>query len=288
MVELIHLPDHKVERVLVNNRKLHDAVAALNLTQVEFLKIDIGGKIVLDACAIQPSKLDPSRKYPLFFHVYGEPHGQTVRDVWKGRQGLWHHMLAQQGYIVASVDNRGTMSPRGRAFRKVVHKQIGILAPKEQAAAAQALLKRWPHADPGRVGIWGWSGGGSMSLNAILQFPDIYHAAMAVAPVPNQRLYDSIYQERYMGSPGENAEGYRLGSPLSYASQLKGNLLIVHGTGDDNCHYQGVEALMNEFIANNKPFTVMPYPNRTHSISEGRNTTRHLYQLLTTYLKSNL
>src|SRR5262249_49408988 len=157
-----------------------------------------------------------------------------------------------------------------------VHQQIGILAPAEQAAAVRALAGRWSFVDTNRIGIWGWSGGGSMSLHAILQFPEVYQMAMAVAPVPNMRLYDTIYEERYMGLPEDNADGYRRGSPITYASRLKGNLLIVHGTGDDNCHYQGVEALANELIAYNKPFTLMPYPNRTHSISEGRNTTRHL------------
>ena len=216
------------------------------------------------------------------------PHGQTVRDAWFGPRGLWHWMLAQQGYIVASIENRGTIVPRGRAWRKVVYRKIGQLAPQDQAAATRELLKRWPFADPDRIGIWGWSGGGSMSLNAIFRYPELYHTAMAVAPVPNQRLYDTIYQERYMGLPSDNADGYRNGSPLTFAHQLKGNLLIVHGTGDDNCHYQGVELLINELITRDKKFTVMPYPNRTHSISEGANTTKHLYSLLTKYLQEHL
>ena len=286
--ELIRLPDHKVERVLVANKKLRDNLAKLRQPASEFLRLDIGGKTLLDAWIIQPPGLNPARKYPLLFYVYGEPHGQTVRDAWTGQRGLWQMMLAQQGYVLASVDNRGTMTPRGREWRRSVHRQIGILAPQEQAAAARVLFQRCSFVDTNHVGIWGWSGGGSMSLNAILQFPDLYQTAMAIASVPNQRLYDSIYQERYMGSPDDNAEGYRRGSPLTYAGQLKGNLLLVHGTGDDNCHYQGVEMLMNELIAHHKPFTVMPYPNRSHGISEGRNTTRHLYALLTRYLHQNL
>jgi dipeptidyl-peptidase-4 len=138
------------------------------------------------------------------------------------------------------------------------------------------------------VGIWGWSGGGSMSLNAIFKYPHLYHTAMAVAPVPNQRFYDTIYQERYMGLPGDNVAGYSQGSPINYAHQLQGNLLIVHGSGDDNCHYQGTEALINELIRHNKHFTMMVYPNRSHSIKEGANTTRHLRELLTRYLTDNL
>ena len=288
VVELIRLPDHQVVRVLADNRTLREKLATLKLPTVEFLKVDIGEGITLDARCLKPPGLDPSAKYPLLMYVYGEPHGQLVRDSWGGAQGLWHWMLAQQGYLVASVDNRGTAAPRGHAWRKSVHRQIGILASQEQAVAVQALLQRWPFADAARVGVWGWSGGGSMSLNAIFRYPDLYRTAIAVAPNADQLLYDSIYQERYMGLPGDNAEGYRLGSPITFARQLKGNLLLVHGTGDDNGHYQGTEMLMNELIAHNKHFSVMPYPSRSHALSEGTNTTRHFYGLLTRYLNDNL
>jgi len=288
VVELIRLPENKTVRVLADNRKLREKLATLKLPTAEFLKVDIGEGITLDARCLKPPGLDASAKYPLLIHVYGEPHGQIVRDMWGGAQGLWHWMLAQQGYIVASVDNRGTAAPRGRAWRRSVHRQIGILASQEQAAAVKALLQRWPCADAARVGVWGWSGGGSMSLNAIFRYPDLYQTAIAVAPNADQLLYDSIYQERYMGLPEDNVEGYRLGSPITFASQLKGNLLLVHGTGDDNDHYQGTERLMNELIAHNKQFTVMPYPNRSHALYEGANTTRHLYGLLTRYLNENL
>jgi dipeptidyl-peptidase 4 len=294
IVELIRLPGHEVVRTLIHNQPLRVACAALRQPSTQFLRVEIGDGTLLDAWCLTPPDLDLSgptdstRRYPVLFYVYGEPHGQTVRDAWNGKTGLWHRMLAQQGYIVASVDNRGTPAPRGRAWRKIVHRQIGILSAEDQAAAAQALLQRWPYADTGRVGIWGYSGGGSSSLHAIFRFPNVYQTAMAVASVPNQRLYNSIYQERYMGSPADNADGYRRGSPLTYAAGLQGNLLIVHGTGDDNCHYQGVEMLLNELIAHNKPFTVMPYPNRTHALSEGVNTTRHFYVLLTRYLREHL
>ncbi len=284
VVELVRLPEHTVVRVLADNKALLEKLPGLC---VEFLKVDIGAGQSLDAWCLKPPAMDPTAKYPLFFHVYGEPFGQTVRDAWQGRQLLWHWMLAQQGYLVASVDNRGTMAPRGRAWRKSVHRQIGILASEEQAAAARALLQRLP-ADAARVGIWGWSGGGSMSLNAIFRYPDLYRTAIAVAPNADQLLYDTIYQERYMGLPKDNVAGYRDGSPLTFARQLKGNLLVVHGTGDDNGHYQGTEMLMNELIAHGKHFTVMPYPARSHGIYEGRNTTRHFYGLLTKYLNENL
>jgi dipeptidyl-peptidase-4 len=224
----------------------------------------------------------------LLIYVYGEPAGQTVLDRWGGRNHLWHLMLAQRGYIVASMDNRGTPAPRGRAWRKSIYRQIGILASKDQAAAVRALIEKWPFVDPERIGSWGWSGGGSMSLNAIFRYPELYRTAMAIAFVSNQRFYDTIYQERYMGLPEDNEEGYREGSPATHAHKLEGNLLIVYGTGDDNCHYQNCEYLVNELIRQKKAFTMMAYPNRSHGIHEGENTTRHLFELLTRYLTENL
>jgi dipeptidyl-peptidase-4 len=197
-------------------------------------------------------------------------------------------MLAQQGYLVMSIDNRGTDTPRGRDWRKSIYRQVGILASQDQAAALRQVIATRPYVDAGRVGIWGWSGGGSMTLNAILRHPDLYQTGIAIASVPNMRHYDTIYQERYMGLPTDNADGYRNGSPLNFASQLKGNLLLIHGTGDDNCHYQGAEALVNELVRHNKQFQFMSYPNRSHSISEGANTTLHLRQLMTTYLLEKL
>lgn len=288
VVELISLPDHQVVRVLADNRKLREKLAALKKPATEFLKVDIGGGVSLDAWCVKPPNLDPSGKHPLLIYVYSEPAGQTVKDAWGGSSALWHWMLAQQGYLVASVDNRGTPAPRGRDWRRSVYRQIGILATHDQAAAVRTMLQLWPHADPKRVGVWGWSGGGSMSLNAIFRYPDLYSTAIAVAPNANQLLYDTIYQERYMGLPGDNAAGYRDGSPLTHARHLRGNLLVVHGTGDDNGHYQGTEMLMNELIAHHKSFTVLPYPSRSHGISEGPNTVRHFYDTLTRYLNEHL
>ncbi|HVJ69235.1 MAG TPA: prolyl oligopeptidase family serine peptidase, partial [Caulifigura sp.] len=286
--ELIKLPSHETVRSLTENKKLKEKLAALKKPSTEFLKIDIGNGVVLDAWAIKPPEFDANAKYPVLFYVYGEPHGQTVRDMWPGGRGLWYWMLAQQGYIVVSVDSRGTPAPRGRDWRKCVYKQVGIIPPEDQANAARALVKMWPYADATRLGIWGYSGGGSSTLHALFRFPDVYAMGMAVAGVPNQRLYDSIYQERYMGAPGENSDGYRRGSPINHVAGLKGKLLIVHGTGDDNVHYQGTEALINELIANNKPFTMMAYPNRSHALSEGPGTQRHFHELLTRYLHENL
>jgi dipeptidyl-peptidase-4 len=288
VVTLVHLPDHRVVRVLADNTKLREAIDALPQPATEFLRLEIGGGVTLDAWCIRPAKPDAQRKHPLLFYVYGEPASQSVRDIWGGKRGLWHRMLAQQGYVVVSVDNRGTASPRGREWRKVIYRQIGILAAQEQAAAANALLARWPFADPARVGIWGWSGGGSMSLNAIFRYPALYRTAIAVAPNASQLLYDTIYQERYMGLPADNVAGYRDGSPLTHAANLQGNLLLIHGTGDDNGHFQGTERLMNELIAHHKLFTVLPYPGRSHALSEGKNTERHFYTVLTDYLHKHL
>jgi dipeptidyl-peptidase 4 len=285
---LVSLPAHEVVRVLADNAELKKKMSTLSKTPTEFFRVDLGGGTELDAFCILPAEFDSTKKYPLLVHVYGEPAGVTVVNRWDGGDDLWHRMLAQEGYVVMSFDNRGTPAPRGRAWRKAVFHQVGILAPKDQAAAVKEVLRKRPYIDRDRIGIWGWSGGGSMTLNAMFKFPDLYKTGISVAPVANQRYYDTIYQERYMGLPGDNVEGFIQGSAITFAHQLKGNLLLIHGTGDDNCHYQGTEALINELIRHNKQFTMMAYPNRTHSISEGAGTTLHLRTLMTRYLKENL
>jgi dipeptidyl-peptidase-4 len=286
-IELIRLPSHERVRVLTDNSVLRKKIEALKPVKTEFCKVDIGGT-KLDAWCLLPPDFDPNGKYPLLVYVYGEPAAQTVLDRWGGTNQLWHWMLAQDGFVVMSFDNRGTPAPRGRAWRRAVNRQIGVLAPKEQAAAVKAVLKSRPYLDAARVGVWGWSGGGSMTLNAMFKFPDLYTTGISIAPVANQRLYDTIYQERYMGLPGDNVEGYTQGSVINFAHQLKGNLLLIHGTGDDNCHYQGTEALINELIKHKKPFAMMAYPNRSHAIDEGLNTTVHLRELMTRYMKEHL
>ena len=288
VTELVRLPKHEVTRILAANRDLNEQVKALQRLPTEFFRVDIGQGVRLDAWCIKPPDFDPVKHYPLLIHVYGEPAGQTVLDSWGGNTYLWHLMLAQQGYLVASFDNRGTPAPRGRAWRKSVYRQIGILASSDQAAAVRAFLEKRPYIDASRIGIWGWSGGGSMTLNAMFRYPELYKTGLAVAFVSDQRLYDTIYQERYMGLPVDNEEGYKNGSPITFANSLRGNLLIVHGTGDDNVHYQSFERLVNELVANNKRFSMMSYPNRTHGISEGKNTTLQLYNTLTRYLNQNL
>jgi dipeptidyl-peptidase-4 len=286
-IELVELPEHRTVRTLANNDKLRKNLEGLAGGESEFFRVDIGG-VELDGWMMKPPDFDPQKKYPLLFYIYGEPAGSTVRDSWGGRNYLWYLMLSQKGYIVASLDNRGTNVPRGRAWRKSIYRQVGILACKDQAAALRRMLKDHPYIDPERIGIWGWSGGGQMSLNMIFRYPELYSTAMAIAFVSDQRLYDTIYQERYMGLPDDNEKGYTDGSPITHAHRLEGNLLIVHGTADDNVHYQSFERLVNELVKHNKHFTMMSYPNRTHGISERENTTRHLFGLLTRYLLENM
>jgi dipeptidyl-peptidase-4 len=201
---------------------------------------------------------------------------------------LFHRAIADAGYVVACVDNRGTPSLRGREWRKMIYGAVGVLGAEDQAAAVRALLASKPFLDAERVASWGWSGGGQMTLHALFRFPDLYKVGMVVAPVPDQTLYDTIYQERFMGLPQENAAAYREGSPLTYAHRLRGRLLLVHGTGDDNVHYQGSERLINALVAAGRPFTLMAYPNRSHCICEGEGTQLHLYGLLTRYLTEHL
>jgi len=288
VTEIVELPSHKSVKLLATNEKLKATLAKVSREPVEFFRVDIGDGVELDGWCIKPPGFDEAKKYPLLIYVYGEPAGQTVLDRWGGSSYLWHQMMAQNGYVVMSFDNRGTPAPRGREWRKCVYRKVGDLHPQDQAAAAQAVLKARPYLDSSRVGIWGWSGGGSSTLHAMFKFPDLYHTGISIAPVPNQRYYDTIYQERYMGLPRDNVEGYRKGSAMNFAAGLKGNLLVIHGTGDDNCHYQTTELLINELIRHNKPFSMFAYPNRTHSIREGKNTTRHLREMMTKYFLDNL
>lgn len=288
VVRLIDLSIRKSVRTIEDNRPLAELLAANPVPATEFLRVDAGSGVQLDAWLMKPAGFDPKKKYPVLFYVYGEPFGVRVTDVWSGQRSLWHRMLAQQGYIVASIDPRGTPQPRGRAWRKSAYRQVGILASSDLAASVQRLLADRPYMDPERVGIWGWSGGGAMTLNAMFRYPELFKTGIAVAAPTDQLLYDTIYQERYMGLPEDNQEGYRDGSPITFARNLTGNLLLIHGTGDDNVHYQHLEQLVDRLIAAKKHFTMMAYPQRRHEIDEGENTSVHLYSLMTRYLDDNL
>lgn len=286
--EVVDLTSKTAVRMMEDNAALKGKLNTLKRGPEEFFRVDIGGGVTLDGWMIKPPDFDPKKKYPTLFFVYGEPAGQTVTDNYTGANYLWYVMLAQQGYIVASLDNRGTPAPRGREWRKSIYRKIGVINSQDQANGVKAVQAKMPYVDPTRIGVWGWSGGGSSTLNAMFRYPDLYQVGMSVAPEADMLYYDTIYTERYMGLPQDNAEDYKQGSPLTFASGLKGKLLIVHGTGDDNVHYQATEYLIDALVKANKPFTMMAYPNRSHSISEGEGTTRHLYELLTRYLKENL
>lgn len=280
-ISLIDLQSHQSIRVLVDNKALANKVNALNLNKKEFIKLDIG-EVVLDSWMIKPANFDPNKKYPLIFYVYGEPAGATVQDAWQGGD-LWHHYLSQQGFVVVSIDNRGTKTPRGRDFRKSIYGQIGILAAKDQAAAARVLFTTYNFIDTARIGMWGWSGGGQMTMNCLFRYPEIYKSGLAVSFVSDQRLYDNIYQERYMGLLADNEANYIEGSPITHAHKLQGDLMIMHGTADDNVHYQSFERLANELIKHNKLFDMMSYPMRAHGINERENTSYHLRQSMMKY-----
>jgi dipeptidyl-peptidase 4 len=286
--DVVALASHRSLRSLTDSTALVARLAPLVDPPVDFFTVDIGSGVVLDGWMLKPRAFDPSRKYPVIVYVYGEPAGQTVVDSWGGGRTLFHRALAEAGYIVLSVDNRGTPAPKGAAWRKVIYGTVGVLSSEEQAAAVRVLATRFPFIDRQRVGVWGWSGGGSNTLNMMFRYPDVFSVGVSVAPVPDQQLYDTIYQERYMGTPQDNPEGYRLGSPINFAAGLRGHLLIAHGSGDDNVHFQGTERLVNRLIELGKPFEMMEYPNRTHAIAEGPGTTVHIYKLVARYFLEHL
>lgn len=280
---VISLPEHKE---LVAAKRSAKADPAKSKT--EFFQITTQDGITLDGWVVKPKNFNPNKKYPIVFYVYGEPALQTVTDdFYTGWNWLYAGDMAEDGYLYVSLENRGTPSPRGREWRKSVYRKIGQMNIRDQAMGAKALFAKWPYIDTSRVAVWGWSGGGSSTLNLLGQYPDIYQTGIAIAPVANQLFYDNIYQERYMGLPQENREDFVKGSPLFYAKNLKGNLLLVHGTGDDNVHYQNTEVYINELVKYNKQFQLMSYPNRSHAINEGEGTLLHLTTMFTKYLKEH-
>ena len=286
IIRLVRLPGNQSVRTLVDNQQLRARVAALKRGAVEWLTIPAEDGAKMPGVLMKPADFDSTRRYPLLFFLYGGPGGTEVEDVW-GKYYLWHTMLTQKGYLVAIVDNRGTPAPLGRQFRKAIYGQMGVLETRDQAVAATTLTSR-AYVDPSRVGIWGWSYGGFMSLNALFQHPEIYRTAIAVSPVTHWALYDNVYTERFNGLIDENREGYDRGSPISHVANKQGDLLLVHGGGDDNVHYQNSEILINALVAANKPFEFMEYPNRTHCICQGQNTTAHLFEMMTRFLDRTL
>lgn len=283
--EFITLPQHQALNAAESiQAKL---ASAQQEKTAEFFKVKTEEGIEMDGWMVKPVNFDPGKKYPVLFFVYSEPAGANVKDTYRaGSNNLFAGNLAQEGYLYISIDNRGTPVPKGRAWRKSIYRKIGILNIHDQAMAAREILK-WPYVDPERVAVWGWSGGASATLNLMFQYPEIYKTGIAIAAVANQLTYDNIYQERYMGLPQENREDFIKGSPITHAKNLKGNLLYIHGTGDDNVHYANADILINELVKYNKQFEFMAYPNRSHSISEGEGTSEHLSTLYSNFLRKN-
>ncbi len=288
VTELIQLPEHRVVRVLEDNKELRDKMKPLISQPTEFFPLQIVGGVVMDAWMIKPNHFDPSQKYPVLVYVYGEPHGQTVLDAWGSAHADYHRVIASLGYLVVSMDNRGTPAPKGAAWRRAVFGSLGPLSTEEQAAGLRELGRTHPYVDLSRVGIWGWSGGGSNTLNAMFRKPDVYHVGIAVAPKPQPHLYNAWFQEIYMRTRQVNPEGYRRSAPINFAEGLKGNLLIVQGTGETNTHIQITEGLVDRLIELGKSFDSMLYPNRDHGLREGSGTPTHLRTLMMRYWLEHL
>lgn len=282
--EWVNLPKHTT---IKTNDQANRGVNGRPQYPVKMFQLTTDDGVTMDGWMILPKDFDSTKKYPILFKVYTEPASAMVKDA-AGSAGtpLYAGDIAADGYIQVCVDNRGTPAPKGAAWRKCIYRKIGDINIHDQAMAAKKIIQ-WPFVDSGRVAVYGWSGGGSATLNLIFQYPDIYKTGISIAPVADELLYDNIYQERYMGLPQENREDFVNNSPLHYAKNLRGNLLVIHGTGDDNVHYKGTEELINELVKNDRPFQMMAYPNRTHAISEGQGTSLHLSHLLTAYLKEH-
>ncbi len=287
MREWVKLPDHSALEPDLGIAKNFKPENKSN-SNVSFFQVTTEDGVTMDGWMAKPDDFDESKKYPVLFYVYGEPAGQTVVNRWgTGRNGLYNGDMVNDGYIYISVEGRGAPAPKGRAWRKAIYRKIGVVNIRDQAMACKKIIETYPYVDAERIAVHGWSGGGSSTLNLLFQYPKLYQTGIAVAAVANQLSYDNIYQERYMGVPTESTEDYVAGSPMTHAKNLVGNLLYIHGTGDDNVHYQNAEMLLNELIKHNKQFQFMPYPNRAHGIYKGEGTRRHLNTLFTNFLKQN-
>jgi dipeptidyl-peptidase-4 len=279
----LHKISGKEIRVLKDNTVLNLTLTKCDISKPEFMTIPVNGE-KLNAYMIKPSNFDPSKKYPVLMYVYGGPGSQTVKNSWGGANYLWYQMLAQKGYIIVSVDNRGT-GARGEKFKKLTYKQLGKYETEDQISSAKWLANQ-SYVDANRIGIWGWSYGGYMSSLCLFKGNDVFKTAIAVAPVTNWKYYDSIYTERYMQTPEENS-GYDENSPITHVDSLKGNYLLIHGTGDDNVHFQNSIEMVTALQKANKQFDFMMYPNKNHGIYGG-NTRLQLFQMLTNYVEENL
>jgi dipeptidyl-peptidase-4 len=277
----------RLVKVVEDNAALKTRLGQFALSAVEFIEVPLPGdeKIKLNGWMLKPANFDATKKYPAILYVYGGPGSQTGQDDWSGPNYFWFQYLAQQGYVIISMDNRGT-GARGAAFKKCTYANLGKLEIQDQMDVA-----RWagaqPYIDKGRIGMWGWSFGGYMTSLAMTKGADLFKTGVAVAPVTNWRFYDTVYTERFLKTPQENPAGYDENSPVSHAAKLKGNFLMIHGTGDDNVHFQNAVALEDALIKANKQFSSFYYPNRNHGIYGGV-TRLHLYRMMTDYFVKNL
>jgi len=288
VIQLVELPGHRVVRVLEDNHAVRERLQMLGARPVKFLRLPIDGGLTMDAWMLEPKDFDPAKRYPVFVYVYGEPHSQTVLDAWGAAQIDFHRVIADLGYVVVSIDNRGTPAPKGAAWRRAVSGSLGPLSTHEQEAGLRELARQCPWVDLGRVGIWGWSGGGSNTLNALFRKPKTYHVGIAVVPKPQPHLYNAWFQEMFMRTPDVNPEGYRQAAAINYADGLQGRLLIITGSGETNTHIQIIEGLVDRLIELGKPFDYMVYPDRDHGLREGKGTLVHVRMLIARYLMEHL
>ncbi|MCX8057289.1 MAG: S9 family peptidase [Ignavibacteria bacterium] len=275
----------KIIETLIDNKNLENTLKEYSFSKPEFLTFTTSDGVSINAMMIKPPDFDPNKKYPVLFYNYSGPGSQIVRDIWGGAQYLWHQMLAQEGYIIFMIDNRGT-GGRGKAFKNIVYKNLGHWEINDLKEAAK-FLQTLPYVDGERIGIWGWSYGGYISALTILEGNEFFKTAVSVAPVTHWKFYDTIYTERYMSTPQLNPEGYEKSAVINKAEKLKGKLLLIHGTADDNVHFQNTVVLVDELIKANKQFQVMFYPGKDHGISGGK-TRLQLFTLITNFIKENL
>ena len=286
MQAVVSLPDHKFINEDQNMVNKFDREKK-NDHPLEFFQITTEDDVTMEGWIVKPKNMDKNKKYPVLFYFYSEPAGQTgVNRYGAGNNGLYDGNLAEDGYVYVTFDGRGTPSPKGRAWRKAIYRQIGRVNVRDMAMGAKAVFDKYTFIDTSRVAVHGWSGGGTATLNCLFQYPEIFHTGIAVAAVANQLTYDNIYQERYMGDPKESYQDYVDGSPIKYAKNLEGNLLYIHGTGDDNVHYQNAEMLANELIKHKKVFYMLSYPNRSHGIRED-GAYPHVRLMFTDFLRKN-
>ena len=286
MQAIVSLPNHKFINENQNMIKKYDLEKKKD-HPLEFFEITTVDDVTMEGWIVKPKNLDKNKKYPVLFYFYSEPAGQTgVNRYGAGNNGLYDGNLGEDGYVYVTFDGRGTPSPKGRAWRKAIYRNIGRINVRDMAMGAKAVFEKYEFIDTSRVAVHGWSGGGTATLNCLFQYPEIFHTGIAVAAVANQLTYDNIYQERYMGDPKESYQDYVDGSPIKYAKNLEGNLLYIHGTGDDNVHYQNAEMLANELIKHKKIFYMLSYPNRSHGIRED-GAYPHVRLMFTDFLRKN-